>query len=408
MEALKTGKNDPCVCGSGKKFRQCCWLKRLEWAKYEPPPVTDTPESKQTVIYTPSKGPTFWRHPPGQPDAPTPQPGGEWVEWYYVKDKGWTHESQLKPGELIRKKGGGWEAVPDDITIQVTDEHPFFVQGRGWTPLRDIRPGEMIRAEVGWIPVKSVESTGRVETVYNLEVEDDHTYFVGKPEWGFSVWAHNMCTPEVEAALLARLKAANIDHDAVNVLAKTARRADVPTTLGDRWAARWDGETLNEFARLSPAERQHLLAREGDAFLQAPSNLAERVRHSAQSPDADLRTAAYLAEDLQDVLTAFGRDVTVPATSQFTGKVKYHPLTDVDVATTKALVEVTNQSNAGGKVAQLAVLLGPEANPSKLPVFHYMPNLEPTSVAAQSLRTAGSAGVYNDRAALVAAIRALQ
>ncbi|MCI0560692.1 MAG: hypothetical protein MN733_19580, partial [Nitrososphaera sp.] len=29
------------------------------------------------------------------------------------------------------------------------------------------------------------------ETLYNLQVEDHHTYFVGCDEWGFSVWAHN-------------------------------------------------------------------------------------------------------------------------------------------------------------------------------------------------------------------------
>lgn len=23
----KPGRNDPCPCGSGKKFKQCCWLK---------------------------------------------------------------------------------------------------------------------------------------------------------------------------------------------------------------------------------------------------------------------------------------------------------------------------------------------------------------------------------------------
>ena len=28
-------------------------------------------------------------------------------------------------------------------------------------------------------------------TLYNLRVADWHTYFVGKPDWGFSLWAHN-------------------------------------------------------------------------------------------------------------------------------------------------------------------------------------------------------------------------
>jgi hypothetical protein len=196
VEALKLGKNDPCPCKSGKKFRQCCWPNRFQWLQ-DPPPVPAAPaEAKTTVIHHPSpypRGATFWSHPPGQPDAAPPE-GGEWTEWYFVKDKGWTHKRDLKPGDQIRQKGGGWETVPEDVNIQVTEEHPFFVQGRGWTPLRDIRPGELIRTDDGWVAVKSIESTGRVETVYNLEVEDDHTYFVGKPEWGFSVWAHNACS----------------------------------------------------------------------------------------------------------------------------------------------------------------------------------------------------------------------
>lgn len=32
MDSQPSGKNDPCPCGSGKKFRQCCWLKRLQTA----------------------------------------------------------------------------------------------------------------------------------------------------------------------------------------------------------------------------------------------------------------------------------------------------------------------------------------------------------------------------------------
>ncbi len=191
-----------------------------------------------------------------------------------------------------------------------------------------------------------------------------------------------MVAAEAEAALLARSRAANVDHDAGNVTAKTVRRTGAPAAIGDRWAERWGGAALNDFVRLSPAERQHLLASEIDAFLQSPANLADRVRHSAQSPGADLRTAAYLAEDWQDVLIAFGRDVTVPATRPFTGKVKYQPPTDLDVVTTQAIVEVTNQSNAGGRVAQLAVLLGPEATPGNLPVFHAVPS--PAAVVGEN------------------------
>lgn len=214
-------------------------------------------------------------------------------------------------------------------------------------------------------------------------------------------------SPGVVQALRQRLQAAGLDHDAVNVIVRVAKRADVPADLADRWAARWDGQPLQDLVSLSPADRQHALARHVDEFLQDPANRLRRARHAAQSSDSDLRTAGELAVELQDVLAAFGRDVSVPTTSPFTAKVRYSTLTDLDVVTTKAIIEVTTQGDAAGKVAQLAILTGPEANPDGLPVFHYTPRLDPASAPAQALRAAGSAGVYNDVATLTAAIRAL-
>ncbi|MGA8165315.1 MAG: SEC-C metal-binding domain-containing protein [Waddliaceae bacterium] len=29
----KVGRNDPCPCGSGKKYKQCCWKKRFPLGK---------------------------------------------------------------------------------------------------------------------------------------------------------------------------------------------------------------------------------------------------------------------------------------------------------------------------------------------------------------------------------------
>jgi hypothetical protein len=43
------------------------------------------------------------------------------------------------------------------------------------------------------VPVREVYDTGEYETVYNLRVAEYHTYFVGNRDWGFSVWAHNLC-----------------------------------------------------------------------------------------------------------------------------------------------------------------------------------------------------------------------
>ena len=41
--------------------------------------------------------------------------------------------------------------------------------------------------------VAGVRDAGEIAAVYNLRVAEDHTYFVGDPEWGFSVWTHNDC-----------------------------------------------------------------------------------------------------------------------------------------------------------------------------------------------------------------------
>jgi hypothetical protein len=40
-----------------------------------------------------------------------------------------------------------------------------------------------------------VRDSGEDAPVYNLRIADYHTYFVGADDWGFSVWAHNWCTP---------------------------------------------------------------------------------------------------------------------------------------------------------------------------------------------------------------------
>src|SRR5436190_22833752 len=130
-----------------------------------------------------------------------------------------------------------------------------------------------------------------------------------------------MYSPGVEQVLRQRLQASGLDLDAILVIVRAGKRADVPDVLGDRWAGRWDGQTLQDLVTLSPANRQHALARQVDEFLQEPANRLQRVRHAAaQTGNPDLRTSGELAVALQDVLEAFGRDVNVPTTSPFTGK----------------------------------------------------------------------------------------
>ena len=79
-------------------------------------------------------------------------------------------------------------------SIRTTAEHPFWVQGRGWTKACDLIAGDRLRCADGRrVVVAGVRDAGEVAAVYNLRVAADHTYFVGDPGWGFSVWAHNAC-----------------------------------------------------------------------------------------------------------------------------------------------------------------------------------------------------------------------
>lgn len=76
--------------------------------------------------------------------------------------------------------------------IRTTDEHPFYVQDQGWTKASLLSPGDLLRSHDGrWLPLECIESHGEVATVYNLRIAEYHTYFVGTPAWGFSVWSHN-------------------------------------------------------------------------------------------------------------------------------------------------------------------------------------------------------------------------
>jgi hypothetical protein len=81
-------------------------------------------------------------------------------------------------------------------TIQSTTSHPYYVQGLGWTAASGLVAGELLLEPDGSTAVvraTSVEYRPEGVTVYNFEVEGDHTYFVGALGDGDYVWVHNGC-----------------------------------------------------------------------------------------------------------------------------------------------------------------------------------------------------------------------
>ena len=84
--------------------------------------------------------------------------------------------------------------------LGTTAEHPFWVDGQGWVASGELQVGDVLVSHTGeLLKVEGLRDTDDVQTVYNLEVEEDHTYFVGCDEWGFSVWAHNANYGQIKA-----------------------------------------------------------------------------------------------------------------------------------------------------------------------------------------------------------------
>ena len=86
--------------------------------------------------------------------------------------------------------------------LVTTTNHPFYVPKLGWTSAIKLRAGDILVLSNGeYVVVEAVqhEILESPVKVYNFEVEDFHTYFVGES----SVLVHNDCTLNL---LLIRVK----------------------------------------------------------------------------------------------------------------------------------------------------------------------------------------------------------
>src|SRR5207253_3006379 len=85
--------------------------------------------------------------------------------------------------------------------IKPTAEHPIFERTKGWIPAGSFQPGDQFRSSDGqWVTVEKVVDNKEITDVYNFRIVDHHTYFIGGPHWGFSVWAHNSYGDFLQAA----------------------------------------------------------------------------------------------------------------------------------------------------------------------------------------------------------------
>ncbi len=142
--------------------------------------------------------------------------------------------------------------------IEATPSHPFFVkQARGetssgddepatWVSAGQLRPGDLARTATGeWKPVVSVERRAESATVYNFEVEGNHTYFVGEA----GILAHNQCASEE----LPKLRGKGV-NEIEEILSDSGFQKTHQTSTGNQTWKHADGSEV----RIHPYGNQNL------------------------------------------------------------------------------------------------------------------------------------------------------
>ena len=248
MDGRRIGRNDPCPCGSGRKYKQCCHSsgRFQNTAMSRPRGVF----GEGTPPLAPTRQPPPRRPPPRQlpavrrvsVDYTFPEPFGN-AEVNFCFEVGRLAQleggfvvtvERLQPGMRFILDNGAvatvtavgtpkvWEpppAEPDEdgnyqrrvigrikhtgfmvldltfggLTVTTTPGHLFYsLDRRGWVGAETLHVGEALLNDKGErlrLDGKSRIRHGFVE-LYNIEVEQHHTYFVGR-ERGNSALAHN-------------------------------------------------------------------------------------------------------------------------------------------------------------------------------------------------------------------------
>jgi hypothetical protein len=206
------------------------------------------------------------------------------------------------------------EAGNNDI-ILASEEHPFWVAGAGWVRTVDLcAHDELISADGGILTIASVSEELKFATVYNIEVQDFHTYFVGHAK----VFVHNAdCDKIVITANVGR-------NSAEWVIDKNGRLLKVSGTLVEDFG----GGASGNYRSLAEKTEQLLAGKSGVAGDQGGHAIAHRFMQDQGSKnlfpqDANLNTSAFkkVENDYAAALVSSGVEIKFEHSfSNFSGK----------------------------------------------------------------------------------------
>ena len=131
---------------------------------------------------------------------------------------------------------------------------PFYIRDKGFVTAAELAVGDEFRTQTGtWASSTSKADPGIVEPVYNLQVNDGHTYFVCTGDGKTSVLVHNDSAPDGQGGfwssvwMCTKAAATRTDQFAGQVVtaACTGQWVDADTTSGLGYGGTYYGSLGN-------------------------------------------------------------------------------------------------------------------------------------------------------------------
>ncbi len=123
--------------------------------------------------------------------------------------------------------------LSDGTILRLTEEHPVYVPDAGWVPAGLLQVGNCVQTRAGPLQIAVVSREVFPVKVYNLEVGEDHTYFVSPA----GILVHNQCGQK-HHVITRRTERALAKHQ---TLAGKVSREDANLMVRAKDAAAHDG-----------------------------------------------------------------------------------------------------------------------------------------------------------------------